>query len=208
MCWPGFDPNTNHQSNHQVAERLITEFMDFKWVFERLHHDSLESNMNHHGKPAKIIIIIKALYQGLVCAEHTRPWGEGLHIQQCQTRWCLAGPRWRWGWSHRQHRSCSLHFYRWWSICECPDTCPTLQKEDSLSVMGGKKKGNCNESLQSSFLSKATAHKPRDSLAVKWGKVIIPKLGTSSCAGWDGIRSCGTERAHDEIFEVKCYFPF
>lgn len=91
MCWPGFDPNTNHQSNHQVAERLITEFMDFKWVFERLHHDSLESNMNHHGKPAKIIIIVKALHQGLVCAEHMQAWGEGLHMQQCQTRWCLTG---------------------------------------------------------------------------------------------------------------------
>lgn len=91
MCWPGFDPYTNHQSNHQAAERFVTEFMDFKWVFERLHHDSLESNMNRHGKPAKIIILVKALYQGLACAEHTQAWGEGLHRQQCQTRWCLAG---------------------------------------------------------------------------------------------------------------------
>jgi len=79
MCWPGFDPNNNHQSNHQLAKRLITEFMNFKWVFERLHHDSLESNVNCYGKPAKIIDIIKALYQGWACAKYMQARGNGLH---------------------------------------------------------------------------------------------------------------------------------
>lgn len=32
------------KSNHPLAKRLIMDFMDFEWVFERLHHDSLESN--------------------------------------------------------------------------------------------------------------------------------------------------------------------
>lgn len=48
----------------EEQNRLLTLFMDFKWVFERLHHDSSESNVNRYGKPAKIITIIKALYQG------------------------------------------------------------------------------------------------------------------------------------------------
>lgn len=76
MYWPSFDPNTSHQSNHQQAKRLTTEFMDFKWVFERLHHDSFESNVNRYGKPAKIITIIKALYQGWACKVYasSREW--------------------------------------------------------------------------------------------------------------------------------------
>ena len=73
-----------------------------------------------------------------------------------------------------------------------------------------KKNSKCNDSLNSSLLSKAMAYKTTGSLYI-WqqndGKQSHQKLERSSCVGQDGIWSCGAERIHDEIFEVKCYFP-
>lgn len=85
-----------------------------------------------------------------------------------------------------------------------PRHLPDTSKRGFIVSYGKKKK----IAIAVSHSTPAYFQKHRDSLAVKRWKVIIPKLGTSSCAGRDGIRSCGTERAHDEIFEVKCYFPF
>lgn len=156
MCWPGFDPNANHHSSHQVAEGFITEFMDFKWVFERLHHDSLESNLNHHDKPAKIIIIVKALYQGLAWAEHTQAWEEGLHVQQCQTRWCLAGQVMKVRMEPQAAQQPLTTLLQVMKDLRAPRHLPDTSKRGFIVSYGKKKKNsNCSESLHSSLLSKA-----------------------------------------------------
>lgn len=164
--------------------------------------------MNHHGKPAKIIIIVKAFHQGSVCAEHTQAWGEGLHTQQCQTRWCLAcqvsSHEMKVGMEPQAAQQPFTTLLQVMKYLWVPRHLPNTSKRGVIVSYGKKKK----QQLQWVTPLQLTFKSNRDGLAVEWWEVITPKLGTSSCAGQDGIRSCGTERAHDEIFEVKCYFPF
>lgn len=185
--------------------------MYFKRAFQRLHHDSLESNLNRYGKPAKIITIIKALYQGWAHVKETWARGKGLHRGQCQTRWCLTGqviceikvrmeP-----WAVQQPFTTLSHVMKYLQMPECPDT-----SKRGFIVGYEKKNSKCNESLNCSLLSKATAYRNRGSLYIwQWkdGRQLYQKLARSSCVGQDGIWWRGAERTHDEIFEVKWYFP-